>query len=86
VASAGEVLKNIAKGVYVVIVAFCESLTVSFYQNIKKHWRGKDQEYMQVKVPPGYKDEKQGPEYPEVGAGATKEDNPFDFSGLPGFK
>lgn len=85
-ATVGGVIKNIGKGIYVVIVAFFESLTVSFYNNIKKRWQGKDQEYMNVKVPPGYVDEKQGPDYPEVGTSAAKEENPYDFSGLPGFK
>ena len=74
------IIGGIFKAIFVVILAFFESLTVSFYQNIKKRY--KQEEYREVKVPQGYKDEKLEPEYKDLSS--TKEFS--DFSGLPGFK
>lgn len=76
------VVKKIVKGIYVVVVAFFESLTVSFYKNIKKRYAEPNNEYVEVKVPRGYKDTKAEPEYKDL-----SENGEFsDFTGFPGLK
>jgi hypothetical protein len=76
------VIKAIFKFIFVLIVAFFESVTLSYYRNVRKWYSKRNNEYKEVKVPKGYVDEKAGPEYPELnGSGGYT-----DFSGLPGMK
>tara|TARA_Y100000310_G_scaffold310919_1_gene356696 strand:- start:320 stop:595 length:276 start_codon:yes stop_codon:yes gene_type:complete len=56
-ADAGQIAKNIFKGIYVVIIAFFESITISFYKNIKKRWSGPSNEFKEVKVPKDFKND-----------------------------
>lgn len=77
--SAWEIIKAVFKFIYVVIISFLEAITVSFYLNIKKKYKKESNEYVEVGVPKGYKDDKAGPEYKEV--------NPEGgFSDFMGFK
>lgn len=77
-----NVIKGIFKAIFVVIIALLEALTVSFYTNIKKRYEKPNQEYKEVKVPKGYRDDKLEPEYKDL-----SENKEFtDFTGLPGFK
>ena len=65
------------KALYVIPIAFLESLTVSFYKNVKKRMSDKKApEYMEIRVPEGYKDKKLQPDYPELSA-SKDSDNPF---------
>ncbi len=77
-----HVLKRAGRAVYYVCSAFFESITVSFYANVKKRYDKPRNEYVEVKVPRGYKDEKMQPEYKDLSA--TGEFS--DFSGFPGLK
>lgn len=78
----GGIIKALFKFIFVLIVAFFESITISFYQNVRKRYRKPNNEYKEVSVPKGYVDDKAGPEYPELNG-----DGGFsDFSGLPGMK
>jgi len=76
------VIKGIFKALFVVVIALLEAITVSFYKNIKKRYEKRRDEYLEVKTPTGYRDEKLEPEYKDLSP--TKEF--ADFSGLPGFK
>ncbi|HIH58587.1 MAG: hypothetical protein QT08_C0010G0034 [archaeon GW2011_AR17] len=77
-----ETIKKICKAVYVIIVSFFEALTVSFYKNVKKRYEKPSNEYVEVKVPQGYKDKKIKPEYKDL-----SETGEFsDFTGFPGLK
>lgn len=64
--SAGDIVKGILKFFYVIIISFLEAITVSFYKNIKRRYTKESNEYVEVGVPKGYKDDKAGPEYKEV--------------------
>ena len=64
--SVGSILKGVLKFIYVVIISLLEGITVSFYKNIKRHYKKESNEYVEVGVPKGYKDDKSGPEYKEV--------------------
>jgi len=78
----GGIVKGFFRFIFVVFVAFFESITVSFYHNVKKRYSRPNNEYKEVKVPKGYVDDKAGPEYPELnGSGGYT-----DFGGLPGLK
>jgi len=77
-----EIIKSIFKAIFVVIIALLEALTVSFYRNIKKRYEEPNNEYREVKVPKGYKDDKLEPEYKDL-----SDNGEFsDFTGLPGMK
>jgi len=78
-----EVLQAVGKGfkfIGVVLVAFGEAITVSFYGNIKKRYAKAPREhYYSVKVPEGYKSEANQPEYKDMST-----NNEFsDFTGFP---
>ncbi|MDP3728802.1 MAG: hypothetical protein Q8R18_05105 [bacterium] len=77
-----KLIKKTCKAVYVIIIAFFESLTVSFYRNIKKRYEEPNNEYVEVKVPQGYKDKKLEPDYKDLSD--TGEFS--DFTGFPGLK
>lgn len=75
-------VKRVIKAVYVLTIALLESLTVSFYKNVKKRYEKPNNEYREINVPKGYKDQKMEPEYKDMSANGEFS----DFSGLPGFK
>ncbi|MBI5797541.1 hypothetical protein HZA98_01405 [Candidatus Woesearchaeota archaeon] len=75
-------VKRVIKAVYVLVIALLESLTVSFYKNVKKRYEKPNNEYREINVPKGYKDKKLEPEYKDMSANGEFS----DFSGLPGFK
>ncbi len=77
-----RIIKAIFKFIFVVIIAFLEGITVSFYKNIKKWYNQPSDDYRQLKVPSDYKDEKAEPEYKDL----SKDGSFSDFGGLPGFK
>jgi hypothetical protein len=77
-----HVVVRAGRAVYYVVSAFFESMTVSFYNNVKKRYAKQGNEYVELKVPRGYKDNKLDPEYKDLSS--TGEFS--DFSGLPGFK
>jgi hypothetical protein len=77
-----KIIKGFFKFIFVVVVAFFEAITVSFYKNIKKWYEKPSDEYRQLKVPSGYHDEKAEPEYKDL----SKDGSFSDFGGLPGFK
>ncbi|MDP3918925.1 MAG: hypothetical protein Q8Q35_03435 [Nanoarchaeota archaeon] len=72
-----NLLKDIFRGIIVVIVAFSESIFVSFPKNVKKRWNKQDKGYKEVRVPKGYKDNKLEPEYKDLSQNGqfTKGDN-----------
>ena len=81
-----EAPRKIFRGIYALVVGFSETMTLSLYKNIKRHYRGKSNKYRELKVPGDYKDTKQEPEYRDLTSQTPKkENNDFDFRGLPGF-
>jgi len=81
VADAGQIVKNIFRGIYVVVVSFFEAITVSFYKNIKRRWSGADQGYKQVKVPKDYQESSE-PEYKDLTGGYSASSG--DTDNIPG--
>ena len=77
-----HVVVRAGRALYYILGAFFESVTVSFYANVKKRYEQRGKDYVELKVPRGYKDDKLQPEYKDLSA--TGEFS--DFSGLPGFK
>lgn len=77
-----HVVVRAGRAVYYVVSAFFESMTVSFYANVKKRYAKPRNEYVEVKVPRGYKDEKAEPEYKDLSPSGEFS----DFSGFPGLK
>ena len=76
-----HIVVRTGRAVYYVLGAFFEALTVDFPSNVKKRYARPRDEYVEVKVPRGYKDTKAGPEYKDLSQ--NKEFS--DFGGLPGF-
>jgi len=70
------------RAVYYVLGAFFEALTSDFPENVRKRYARPRNEYVEVKVPRGYKDSKAEPEYKDLSSSGEFS----DFSGLPGFK
>ncbi len=77
-----ETPKKIFRGIYALVVGFSEAMTVSFYKNVKRHYRGKPNKYRELKVPKDYKDSKLEPEYKELGGGYSSTDS--GNKGIPG--
>ena len=77
-----NMIKGFFKFIFVIIAAFFEAITVSFYKNIKKWYDKPNTNYKHVKVPKDYYDEKAEPEYKDL----SKDGSFSDFDGLPGFK
>lgn len=77
-----KIIKEFFKFIFVIIVAFLEAITISYYKNIKKWYDKSGEDYKQLRVPNDYKDEKMEPEYKDL----SKDGSFSDFSGLPGFK
>ena len=87
-ADAVNIVKNIFKAIWVVILSFFEAITVSFYKNIKKHWNGPNSKYREVKVPQDYKDSKLDPDFKELGTDSdySKPKEPDYGTGMAMFK
>ena len=77
-----HVVLRAGRAVYYVTSAFFEALFSDFPGNIKKRYARPRNEYVEVKVPRGYKDTKAGPEYKDLSSSGDFS----DFGGLPGFK
>lgn len=86
-ANAADIVKNVFKAIWVVLFSFFEAITVSFYKNIKKNWKGPSSKYREVKVPKDFKDSKMEPDYKEVGGSSYSSTNEPNYgSGMGMFK
>jgi hypothetical protein len=62
-------MKKVGRGIYAFVAALAETFTLSFYKNIKKHYKGPSNEFKEVKIPENFVDSKLEPEFKELELG-----------------